>query len=220
MRPEQPIAVSSAILVRAITQTMPTPEAPSDADIRSALHSTRLSRANRQAGTLVIDELGLAHAQSRVDVAVLNGCLHGYEIKSERDNLLRLERQLATYRQTLEKLTIVSASSHVAAISSFVPEWAGIIEAQQGPRGGIRFVSIRHARRNPEIDPVMVAHLLWRAEAIDLLLQIGFTPRDVRRPRKQLYELVGRSLSLREIIDSIRDCMFKRRSWRAHSSQA
>ena len=46
---------------------------------------------------LIIDELGLAHAQSRIDLAVFNGHLHGYEIKSAGDTLERLPRQLSFY---------------------------------------------------------------------------------------------------------------------------
>ena len=61
-----------------------------DANIRSALHAKRLRRARSQPDTLVIDELGLAHAKSRIDVAVINGCIHGYEIKSAKDTLDRL----------------------------------------------------------------------------------------------------------------------------------
>ena len=61
-----------------------------DLDIRSALHAKRLRRLKAKPDTLVIDELGLAHASSRIDVAVINGCIHGYEIKSAKDTLDRL----------------------------------------------------------------------------------------------------------------------------------
>lgn len=65
-----------------------------DIEIRSALHRKKLRQLHERADTLVIDELGLAHAKARVDVAVINGCLHGYEIKSAQDTLDRLAGQL------------------------------------------------------------------------------------------------------------------------------
>jgi hypothetical protein len=65
-----------------------------DFDIRLALHAKRLRRLKTHPNTLVIDELGLAHAKSRIDVAVINGCIHGYEIKSDKDTLDRLSKQI------------------------------------------------------------------------------------------------------------------------------
>src|SRR5689334_19722218 len=98
-----------------------------DADIRSALHAKRLRRAKSDPDTLVIDELGLAHAQSRIDVAVINGCIHGYEIKSAKDNLDRFATQIDIYRLTLQKLTFVAATKHIASVMSQSPEWCGVI---------------------------------------------------------------------------------------------
>jgi hypothetical protein len=187
-----------------------------DADIRIALHAKRLRRVKVQPDTLVIDELGLAHAKCRVDVAVINGCIHGYEIKSAKDTLDRLALQIGIYRQTLQKLTIVAAPKHVTDIMDQAPEWCGVIAAEQGPRGGISFHVVRNAYANPEIDPVMVAHLLWRDEVIDLLSQAGYTPKEFRRPRKQLYEMLCEAMTLPEITASIRGFMVKRRTWRDH----
>ena len=108
--------------------------AMSESDIRLALHSKRLRYHKLHPETLVINELGLAHARSRIDVAVINGHIHGYEIKSAQDNLGRLNKQLEIYQQALHKLTIVAASKHVMRIQSNVPDWCGIIEAKQEPR--------------------------------------------------------------------------------------
>ncbi|WP_058553595.1 sce7726 family protein [Thiohalocapsa sp. ML1] len=185
-----------------------------DSDIRIALHAQRLRRFKAQPGTLVIDELGLAHARSRIDVAVINGCIHGYEIKSAKDTLDRFATQIEIYRQTLQKLTIVVAPKHLVGIMSHAPEWCGVIAAEQGPRGGIRFQMLRNAAPNPEIDPVMMAHLLWREEVIELLGQAGYAQKELRRPRKQLYQMLCETMTLREITASIRTFMVQRQTWR------
>ncbi|NLH79688.1 MAG: sce7726 family protein [Phyllobacteriaceae bacterium] len=185
-----------------------------DADIRSALHAKRLRRAKSRPDTLVIDELGLAHARSRIDVAVINGCIHGYEIKSAKDNLDRFTAQIGIYRQTLQKLTLVAAPKHVARIMREAPEWCGVMAAEQGPRGGISFHVLRDAAANPDIDPVMMAHLLWRDEVVELLGQAGYAPKDLRRPRRQLYEILCEAMPLCEITASIRAFMVQRQTWR------
>ncbi len=191
-----------------------------DADIRAALHAKRLRRAKSHPNTLVIDELGLAHARSRIDVAVINGCIHGYEIKSAKDNLDRCATQIEIYRQTLQKLTFVVSPKHVAGIMSHAPEWCGVIEAERGPRGGINLQVLRNAAANPEIDPFMMAHLLWRDEVIQLLGQIGHTPKELRRPRKQLYEMLCETMTTREITASIRAFMAQRQMWRDRPTRA
>lgn len=191
-----------------------------DPDIRAALYRQRLGRQKTNPNTLVINELGLAHAKSRIDIAVINGYIHGYEIKSAKDSLERLGSQIDTYRQTLQKLTIVAASKHLDRVIALAPEWCGIIEAEQGPRCGIRLNITRTARANPDIDPVMMAHLLWRTEVMDMLLQIGYRPNELRRPRKQLYGMLCEALTLREITTVIRTFMMQRQTWRDHPVHA
>lgn len=191
-----------------------------DADIRSALHAKRLQRDKSNAETVVIDELGLAHSRSRIDVAVINGCIHGYEIKSAKDTLDRLATQIEIYRQTLQKLTIVTAPKHVTGVMSHAPEWCGVIAAEQGPRGGINFHVLRNATPNPEIDPVMMAHLLWRDEVVELLGRAGYARKHLRRPRMQLYEMLCEAMTLREITASIRTFMVQRQAWRDRPARA
>lgn len=185
-----------------------------DSDIRLALHAKRLHRLKMHPNTLVIDELGLAHAKSRIDVAVINGCIHGYEIKSDKDTLDRLSKQIVIYRQTLQKLTIVTAPKHIAGVMKHAPEWCGLIVAEQGPRGGVKFESIRNNTYNPELNPVMMAHLLWRNEVIELLARAGYMPKDLRKPRKQLYEMLCETITLSELTTEIRIFMMQRKAWR------
>ena len=191
-----------------------------EADIRLALYTKRLRKVRARQDALVVDELGLAHAKSRIDVAVIAGCIHGYEIKSAKDKLDRLATQIDVYRQTLQKLTIVAAPKHVAGIMKSAPGWCGVIAAERGPRGGIDFHVIRNAVANPEIDPVMMAHLLWRNEVIELLGQAGYTPKELRRPRMQLYEMLCDAMTLREIAASINSFMRLRQAWRDRPAHA
>lgn len=192
----------------------------SDADIRQALHRKKLRHLRSCADVLVVDELGLAHAKSRIDVAVINGSVHGYEIKSAKDSLVRLPQQIRIYQDTLERLTIVCASRHVAGVERLAPSWCGITEAVEGPRGGISFETVRRGKSNPDVDRRMLAHLLWRPEAVALLSRFDVPVKDLRRPRKQLYELIAGLLSAREITASIREFMQQRRTWRDHQAPA
>ena len=182
--------------------------------IRSALRHHYLRRFNSQPGALVIDELGLIHARSRIDVAVINGHIHGYEIKSAHDTLRRLPHQLEIYRQTLQRLTLVVDVRHVSAIREAVPAWCGILTIRFGPRGGARFSQLRKSQPNPDLDPLKLAHLLWRSEAQAALAMKGATRRDLRAPRQDLYQQLVAQVSTSELVTLIRKSMITRKAWR------
>jgi len=191
-----------------------------DAEIRVALHSKALRAYHHCDKTLVIDELGLAHAKVRVDVAVINGCVHGYEIKSAADTLTRLPQQLALYEQCLEKLTIVCAEKHIPGVRELVPHWCGITKVTKGPRAGIAFDTIREAKRNPDVQAYRLAHLLWRPEVVAILSKTDVSPQLLRAPRKTLYKSLAAKFSVEEITAFIKDAMACRQDWRPHQSPA
>jgi hypothetical protein len=182
--------------------------------IRTALRTRHLKRHHGRQDVLIIDELGLAHAQSRIDLAVFNGHLHGYEIKSAADTLDRLPRQLAIYRSALQKLTLVVASRHLEAAEAIVPDWCGLTEIIDGPRGGMIFTSRRRAHVNPDLDPFMLAHLLWHPEAQDLLRARGASKAEVNIPRKRLYRMLADEIPVRELAPAVKAAMASRTGWR------
>lgn len=191
-----------------------------DAEIREALHRKALRPFHRCADTLVVDELGLAHAKARIDVAVINGCVHGFEIKSAADSLARLPQQLALYEECLEKLTIVCAEKHLTGVRQIAPRWCGIITIEKGARGGIAFTTVREPKRNPNVRPYRLAHLLWRDEAVAILSQANASPQMLRAPRKTLYKSLAAKFSVEELTAFIKQFMASRQGWRPHQSPA
>ena len=183
--------------------------------IRLALRNQHLRHHRDSGDTLVVDELGLAHSRARVDVAVIKGCIHGYEIKSASDKLTRLPRQLEFYRKSLQRLTLVIATHHLTACVDQVPEWCGVLEAIRGPRGGMKLRRIRHSRWNPDLDPFMLAHLLWHDEARNALAELGMGGHYLKGSRKDLYRRLVTNVSVSELAALIRRSMLKRQDWRA-----
>jgi hypothetical protein len=62
----------------------------------------------------------------KADIAILNGTATAYEIKSERDSLVRLQKQVASYATVFAKVCVVASESHVAAVEAAVPRDVGI----------------------------------------------------------------------------------------------
>lgn len=194
--------------------------ATTDREIRAALHSKKLRLLHRRADTFIIDELGLSHAKGRIDIAVINGCLHGYEIKSGQDTLDRLPQQLAIYEQCLERLTIVCAEKHLAALDRLTPTWCGILSVNRGSRSSIRFENVRPARKNPNVSAERLAYLLWRDEAIELLVTMGVSPDILKMPKKILCAHLGAALTVPQLTVHVKTFMKSRQMWRDRRSRA
>ena len=79
-----------------------------DTEIRTALRSRLMASDAAERDTVVLDELGVFCGQARIDLALVNGSLHGYEIKSNRDSLRRLGGQMALYSRVLDKCVPLS----------------------------------------------------------------------------------------------------------------
>jgi len=137
-----------------------------DADLRAAMHHRVLKEHHQDADTLVVDELGLWYGTARIDIAVINGEIHGYEIKSDRDTFERLPGQVQAYCRVLDRVTLVVGEHHADAVAGAVPEWWGLKVARRTRRRTITFDAIRRSRRNPCVDSLAVAALLWRDELL------------------------------------------------------
>ena len=64
--------------------------------------------------------------ECKADVAILNGTATVYEIKSERDSLVRLQKQIEAYATVFAKVYVVASESHIAAVQRLVPHEVGI----------------------------------------------------------------------------------------------
>lgn len=161
-----------------------------DPEIREALHRKVLARHHKNYETIVVDELGLCHGAARVDIAVINGQIHGFEIKSEKDTLDRLPHQISIYNDVLDKITIATSINHLEKVMLMVPEWWGIKIAIKGPRSGISFNTLRRAKRNREINGLALIGLLWRDEALNLLREAGASRGYESKKRILLYRRI------------------------------
>jgi hypothetical protein len=190
-----------------------------DADIREGLKRKVLRHHLENQNTLVLDEVGLRHGAARIDVLVVNGYLHGYELKSDSDTLRRLDNQIRVYCSVLDKVTMVVGDKHLDEVESAVPDWWGIKVATQGRRGGITFPDVRRSRMNPALDPVAVAKLLWRDEALEYLAEIGCDVGVRSKPRRVVYMRLGESAALPLLRARVRDQLRGRTDWRSASLQ-
>jgi hypothetical protein len=187
-----------------------------DIDIRLALRRDVDSLHGNDPDTLVIEELGLCQGVARVDVAVINGSVHGYEIKSERDTLARLPSQSEAYNRVFDYVTIVTSATHVQKIADVVPKWWGIsLALRKGD--AVKLVKKRSPRPNGHVDPLALAQLLWRDEVLEELLALGLAAGMKSKPRRELWKHLATSIPVDHLGAIVRRRIKQRPpDWRLH----
>lgn len=106
----------------------------------------------------------------KADVVVLNGTSTAYEIKSERDSLVRLRNQIFNYRLVFAAVNVVSSESHISEVLKVTPEDVGVIRLSER----FRFQTVRKAQRRPErVVPSKVLEVLRVDEANSILTRLG-----------------------------------------------
>jgi hypothetical protein len=188
-----------------------------DIDIRRTLLVDIFEHHSPDDGTIVVEELGLCQGTARVDVAAVNGTIHGYEIKSERDTLARLDGQVAIYNRVLTYATVVAAENHIKGVFAAVPSWWGVYVAL-ADAGEVRVSTLREATRNPEVDPSALVQLLWRDETLAALESRGLSSGIRSKPRHVLWERLAASLPTEELILLVRDQLKLRPAGRRDSA--
>lgn len=142
-----------------------------DSDIRKILYSDFLQEKKfikNPEDTIIIDEFSGGYSTARIDISVLNGSFHGYEIKSERDTLERLPNQIEYYRKIFEYITIVTTEKYIEKISQIVPDFFGIFIVQKN-RNGLKLKKIKSPKKNKNIDYWELSKLLWKDELKEIL---------------------------------------------------
>lgn len=189
-----------------------------DAEIRSATKRSLYLQHQNDHETVIFDELAVRHGSSRIDLAVVNGELHGFELKSEKDTLNRLPEQAEAFGRVFDRVTLVVEQRHVPASVDLVPDWWGIRVAHK-ERGRLRFCDLKHSIKNPSPDPAAIVALLWREEALQFLEELGVADGARTKPRAEIYKrLIGR-VELDVLCHRVRMFLRQRPNWRSAATR-
>ena len=185
-----------------------------DIIIRSVLKKDLINRHAQDEKVRIIEELGIKHGTARVDIAVVNGIMHGYEIKSDQDTLQRLPEQMDVFNSVFDKMTLVVGKNHLYQAINMVPEWWGIIVAKINENGSVIFNVIRGEEFNKNQDSVSIARLLWREEALKILEKNNEANGFYSKPRDLIYEKLAGVLDQKILSEEVRETIFLRTDWR------
>lgn len=143
-----------------------------DIDVRAALRIRLQAEHANEPDTRLVEEMGVWSSTVRIDAAVINGQLAGFELKSDSDTLARLPYQRDIYNKVFDRVTLVVGAKHWERALPIIPDWWGVWVAKMKGDAAV-LVQKRAAKRNPEQDPFVLAQMLWKDEAIEILKAHG-----------------------------------------------
>ena len=176
---------------------------PYDREIRPLLLRWLGEQHAEEADTVILEELGLNRRRVRADLVVINGALHGYEIKSEYDSLRRLRKQVELYDAVFDRATLVVSRRHLSVARNLLPSWWGIIVVE-GFGSTVGFRTLRRGRRNRSRLARTLVEFIWRDDAM-ALLERKVAARGYRSsPRRLIWDRICELYSLEEIATEVR----------------
>ncbi|QWA30471.1 sce7726 family protein [Pseudomonas sp. RC3H12] len=164
--------------------------------------------AHLSAGTqdVLIDELGFVNRQEgrtvdltfRADLALANGRLVAFEIKSGADNLKRWPGQCEAYFNVFDEIWLCTHGRHLEKALAVTPKSVGILLADD--LGGMAL--LRQAMPNKRINSFDLSGLLWRDE-LEELCRINDVEFKSRETKSDLREKVSRAVSREDLRDYV-----------------
>jgi hypothetical protein len=185
-----------------------------DFDIRLALKQTQLKQFYGDS-SIIVEELDIPCAGARIDVAVVNGSLHGFEIKSERDTLNRLSYQIEAYTKVFDFVSVIVGIKHLSKVEALLPNWVGIYQCDDKAVSNPISV-VREPKRNENTEGFHLAKLLWKDELLSIFDEYGIKQSKSLRAWT-LCEILSYTFEKQELSNVVRAKLKERKNWKLNS---
>lgn len=150
---------------------------------KAAITNKILLGAHSLKTSSMISELRVSNCKA--DVVILNGTSTVYEIKSERDNIERLEAQITAYLKVFAKVNVITGDNHLSAILDTVPKDVGILLLTDR----FQISTFREPKDNSgRVEPATIFDSLQLHEARRILELLDIRIQDL--PNTQMYQAI------------------------------
>ncbi|HOV80192.1 MAG TPA: sce7726 family protein [Bacillota bacterium] len=163
---------------------------------------------------VVVHEMDVCFGCARIDIAVINGQIHGYEIKSECDNLERLTSQRDYYNKIFDTITLVISEDHYFKAVEIIPKWWGLYCITKSNVGASLKI-MRSPGKNNQIKAFYLTQVLWKEELCELLKLNGLSKGIRNKTRYELGKIASQRVENKNIASFVRDKLKNRKSWKA-----
>lgn len=190
----------------------PVPVKLRDSDIRVQLNLWLATKFAYDSTTVIYSELTIPRPSSRIDIAVANGALAGFEIKSDVDSLARLPRQISGFTKVFEYLTLVTTMTHLEKSRALLPDCWGILVMD-----GSRIKTVKRPKLNKGVSGENALYLLTREELFDITKSYDIISPKRSVKRSLINDILDR-VPLNGIMQSVRESLKSRPTPICHQS--
>lgn len=186
-----------------------------DADVRQATwEMINRRKSNNGPSVVKLDEFAIC-GEVRADIAVVNGHMTGYELKSASDNLKRLPKQITYYSKVLDYCNLVVAENHFdKAIQILPPSW-GVYVIEKTKKGSLHITKYKEAHIDRSLfDARFAVELLWREEALAILAKYGYDQGVRSQTRAFIWDRMVECFTPPQVRRLVRCQLKSRRLWR------
>jgi hypothetical protein len=183
-----------------------------DRDVRAAVRKRLEAEHHGDPDTLIVDEMEVWSGTVRIDMAVINGEICGYELKSDRDTLTRLPIQADVYSRVFDKVTLVVGERLETKAIPLIPSWWGVTIARI-LNDEITLIDARKPKSNPSREPYLVAELLTKDEALAVLAMHGLAEGWRSKRVREIHHRLAAELPLDRLADCVRATLRSRKNW-------
>lgn len=172
-----------------------------DEDIRAALELWLLSKQHDSL-VRIIHEFPIPRPSARIDIALINGRISGYEIKSDVDSLTRLPSQVSSYRKIFEHLCFVTTPKKSKSILEKTPQWCGVMS--YSCEGGFKI--LRKIKLNPDIDIECLLYSLSKKELLMISFMESLNSIKTKQCKSEIIATIIAKISKRAVL---RNCRYQ-----------
>lgn len=176
-----------------------------DGDVRSSL-AAWLAESHAHECARVLHELKVPRPSARIDIALVNGELTGYEIKSDVDSLSRLRSQIPACARVFDRAYLVTTGRHLRSSLKAIPFWWGIAIACQDNRG-VFISQIRSSQLNTNWCVKSSLHMLTKLELKNISLALCGSQLPLSAKREALVEHLAASCDPQAIRANINEAL-------------
>lgn len=130
---------------------------------------------------------------SRLDFGRINGFSYAYEIKTELDNINRLESQINDYTTVFDFINVVVHPKHLSKVRKILPRFVGIIIYIES-NDDVIFEVIRNAKKNSKILKTSQLGLL-NSNDLKYIISASLENEKVPELKEERYRLVNNKVS-------------------------
>ncbi|MBE5839682.1 MAG: sce7726 family protein [Butyrivibrio sp.] len=136
---------------------------PNEASVKSAFINKRLVKSS------AISLFEFPVGNSRIDLCKINGTSHAYEIKTDLDNLNRLDKQLNDYKKVFEYIHIICSEKKLSEIIEKTDSTIGITYYSH-KNGDYHFYNYRNPQKSVALSSKIQLQALSSAEMSQIKL--------------------------------------------------